>query len=170
MTVPTVTFSIVRPDKTITALIKAMEFQDSERRARRQARGITEAGLVFVQDLGREDRFFDLSFQFLKPKERSDLLVFFGPDGTLRQARSFSVTFTAFDPDLGIMAALISTDQGFSTDEGLSTDQENQVQAATFNGVFLDQDELVFVQQLDGHWALDLRLRLPVDASLPVQT
>jgi len=85
-------FSVTTPSGfTRTASVRNAEFNDVDRTEFRQGRGTTDAGLVYVQDLDDDDQFVEAAWGFLDISERAALEDFFGRDGTLRQARSFSI-------------------------------------------------------------------------------
>jgi len=150
------TFEITRADGSIlSAVIRDPEWGDLDQRIRRQARGETEAGVVFVQDHGREDQFIEGTWNALTYCEKSDLLTFFGEQGALYQARPFGLTLDSGETPIGI-----STEQGWSTADGLTTGELALAPAAVFGSVYLDQPALQFRSQEDNRYSLNMRFRV----------
>jgi hypothetical protein len=107
---------------TITITLRNPEWGDVERTSRRQAVGTTDAGARFVEDLGCEDEWWDLTFANLDVDERGDLRRFFRDVGY--QLGLLVVTVTGAH-----LPALLSSDMsvdgdGIGTDLGYTTDQE----------------------------------------------
>ena len=150
------TFSIVRADGSpLSATIRNPDWGDLDQRIRRQARGETEAGIVFVQDHGREDQILQGTWNALTFCEKSDLLTFFGEQGSLYQARPFDLTLDSGDTPVGV-----STEQGWSTADGLTTGELAVAPLAVFGSVYLDQPSLQFRTQQDNRYGLALQLRV----------
>lgn len=154
-------FTVTPPSGlTKTATIRNAEFNDTDRTQFRQARGITEAGLVYLQDLDTEDQLIEASWGFLTVAERAALEDFFGRDGTLRQARRFSIDITgsSFPQKLKagmlIGGAVVQAGSTFKAGATVKPDTSN------LRNVFLDQPDLSFAQERDERFSLDLRFRI----------
>jgi hypothetical protein len=155
------TFTVTNPEGiTVTATIRNAEFNDVDRLNFRQGRGITEGGLVYVQDLDGADQFVDASWGFLTTTERADLEAFFGRAGTLRQARPFSIDITGSSFPQALKAGMIIGGAVVQAGDGLKTGQTVNADVANLRDVFLDQSELAFDQERDERFSLDLRFRI----------
>lgn len=155
------TFTITTPAGfTKTATIRNAEFNDINRINFRQGRGVTEGGLVFVQDLDGDDQYVDASWGFLTVAERADLEAFFGRDGTLRQARSFSIDITGSSFPQVLQAATIIDGAVVEAGDGYKAGETVKADTANLRDVFLDQSELAFDQERDERFSLDLRFRI----------
>ncbi len=136
------------------------EFNDTDRTEFRQGRGITDAGLVFVQDLDSEDQLIEASWGFVTTEERADLEGFFGRDGTLRMVRPFSIDITdssfpqTIKAGMLIGGAVIQAGSTFKVGAIVKPDTTN------LRNVFLDQPELSWAQERDERFSLDLRFRI----------
>ena len=157
-------FTVTNPDGiTKTATIRNAEFNDVDRRRFHQGRGVTDGGLTYVQDLDQEDQFIDASWGFLTTDERGQLETFFGREGTLRQARPFSldITGSSFPQRLKagmlIGGAVVKAGQ-FKAGAYVTPD------TSSLRNVFLDQADLSFAQERDERFSLDLRFRISAPA------
>ena len=154
------TFTVTNPAGTVvTAVVRNAEFSDVKRRQRKQARGITEGGIIFVQDLSTDVELVEGSWTFLTSTERADLEEFFSINGALFQARAFSIDIagSSFPQKLKcgmtISAAVVQ-----SGDQKCGAFVEPTT--TTLRNVFLDQDELAFTQERDKRFSLDMRFRI----------
>lgn len=155
------TFTVVNSNGlTKTAALRNPEFNDADRSLFRQARGTTDAGVVYVQDLDDTDQYVDISFGFLTTAERGAIQEFFGRDGTLRQALPFSVDIAGTSFPQKLKAGM--TVGGVVVQAGSTYQAGDFVKPDTsyLREVYLDQDELTFQQERDERFSLDLRLRI----------
>lgn len=154
------TFTVTTPEGvTKTATIRNAEFSDIDRTTFRQARGTTDGGLVYVQDLDDADQFIDASWGFLTTAERAALEDFFGRTGTLRQARPFSIDITGSSFPVTIKAGMV-VDGAVITPGSYKVGQVINADVANLRDVYLDQPELAFDQERDERFSLDLRFRI----------
>lgn len=155
------TFTVVPPSGlTKTAVLRNAEFSDVDRLVFRQGRGTTEGGLVFVQDLDGDDQTIEASWGFMTLSERAAVEDFFGREGTLRQVRPFSIDITGTSFPQKIKAAMVVDGSVVKAGEGFKAGQTVQADTANLRDVFLDQPELVFDQERDERFSLDLRFRI----------
>lgn len=154
-------FTVTPPSGlTKTASIRNAEFNDADRREFRQARGTTEAGLVYVQDLDDDDQFIEASWGFLTPIERAALEDFFGREGTLRQTRAFNIDISGssfpqkLKAKMVISGKIVQAGSTFKAGATVTPDTTN------LRNVFLDQPDLLFAQERDERFSLDLRFRI----------
>lgn len=92
-----VTFEILRKsDATLLSktIGRTFDWGDRHQTQRRQEAAVTEAGVVFVQDLGRTDQFVEGTFNSITLSEKADLLEFFGTDGANYREREFKMAVT----------------------------------------------------------------------------
>jgi len=155
------TFETTRADgEVVTIDIRPPEFGDVTRRERAQAKGETDAGVRFVQDLGHEALFLDFEWANLTRCERDDLERFFGVQGTLFQARPFSIEVS----DGSHAAFGISTGLGLSTGEGWTSGQLVEAAGPRWGAVYLDTPVLAFTQDRTAQrYTIALRFRVEVD-------
>ena len=152
--------SVDAPDGTVSISVRNPLFGERDSEPRRQFRGVTESGLVFVQDLGREDRFLECSWTFLTPVMRSDLLLFFGPSGTLRQARPFTLTITNTTFAVVIGTGMTINRLALGTGQGFGTGQSVVPATVVLEGVHLEQPEIAFAQHRAERYSTELTFRL----------
>jgi len=156
------TFTITNPDGVeLTAVVRNAEFNDTLRGVRRQARGITDAGVVFVQDLDRLDDFLEASWGFLTSSERADLDAFFGEGGTLRMARPFELAISSSSYPTKIQAGMVVGGSIIQAGTTYKAGQFVNADTANLVGIYLDQDDVSFQQERDERFSLDLRFRIP---------
>ena len=160
------TFTVTTPQgATKTATVRNAEFNDIHRTTFRQAKGTTEGGLVYVQDLDDADQFVDASWGFLTLAERAALEEFFGRNGTLRQARPFAIDITGSSFPQVLKAGTVYEGAVIQAGQQINgaTIQAGQVinaDTANLRNVYLDQPELAFDQERDERFSLDLRFRI----------
>lgn len=160
------TLTVDRPNEpSLSITIRSPEFGDVSRDSRLQARGDTDGGVRYVQDLGRSVVTYEATWQNLTRCERDDIARFFGPDGTLRQARPFRVSMD----DEEDAAVGITTGLGLSTGEGYTS---GQLVASTggevWGVVYLDQPDLAFNHsRRDQRFDLALRFRIETTGDVP---
>lgn len=155
------TFTTTNEDGEVVSIdIRPPEFGDVTRRERAQARGETDAGVRFVQDLGREAVILELEWQNITRCERDDLEKFFGPKGTLYQVRPFSIEVSnGTDAAFGITTGL-----GLSTGEGWTSGQLIEAAGPRWGAVYLDTPVLAFNQdRTPQRYSIGLRFRVEVD-------
>ena len=154
------TFEVDGPDGTVTAAIRNPEFSERTTEVRRQGKGVTEAGLVFVQDLGEQNEFIEGSWTWLTPAMRSALLLFFGPNGTLRQGRGFALTITGMNFPVVIGTGMVIDGVGLGTGQGYGTGQTVVPDTVVLDDVRLDQPDLSFAQQRNDRYSTELAFRI----------
>lgn len=152
------TFTLTRANgDEMSISIRPPEWGDRYSTTRQQSRMETDGGTVFVQDLGLSHEVVEATWRNLTRCERSDLLRFFGVDGTLFQAREFAISATDEDD----AAQGISTGLGLSTGEGWTTGQLVSAPGVLWSRVLLDQPGLDFT--LDARmqrYSLSMRFRV----------
>lgn len=158
------TFSITRASGEVYAIeVRPPEWGDVTARERAQARGETDAGVRFVQDLGHEAVTLEFAWKSLTRCERDDIERFFGTLGTLYQARPFSIEVSA-----GEDAAFgISTGLGLSTGEGWTSGQLVEADGPRWGRVYLDVPKLSFAQDDQQRYSLALRFRVDAEDIAP---
>lgn len=146
---------------TQTLELRSPDFGDRHRSERMQARGDTDGGQRYVQDLGHTVTTFEGTWTNVTTCERSAMEKFFGVDGTLFMAYPFSIEVDdEEDPPIGI-----STGMGLSTGEGYSSGQLVAAVGQRWGTAWLDQPALEFSHdRRDGRYAVNLRLRIEDDA------
>lgn len=155
------TFTVTNPQGvTKTASVRNPEFNDVDRIDYRQGRGTTEGGVVYVQDLEREDQVIELSFGFLSTEERGSFEDFFGRDGTLRQARPFSIDITDSSFIQKLKVGMVIGGSVWKVGGSFKVGQWVKPDTAALREVYLDQAELAWDQERDERFSLDLRLRI----------
>jgi len=155
------TFTVIPPSGiTKPAVLRNAEFSDGDRVMFRQGRGTTEGGLVFVQDLDGEDQTIEASWGFMTLEERGAIEAFFGRDGTLRQARAFGIDITGTSFAQIIKAGMVIGGAVVQAGAGYVAGQTVKADTANLRNVFLDQPELLFDQERDERFSLDLRFRI----------
>lgn len=151
-------FEIVRPLPigTVRVEVRNPAFGDVISSDRRQAFNETEAGEFYVQDLGDTSRFYEATWENLNRCERRDLEFFFGPDGTAKRLRPFTMSVVGNSN----LAFLIGTGQGFNTAADLNTGALVVPSSASFGIVRLEQSEVSFVATPTDRYSTSLRFRL----------
>lgn len=155
------TFTVTSPEGfTKTAAVRNPEFDDADSEEFRQGKGSTDGGLVYVQDLDQEDEIIQVTWGFLSVAERADLQDFFGRDGTLRQARSFSIDIEGSSFPQKLKAGAIINGAVVKAGEGHKAGDTVDPDVTTLRHVFLDQPGLPFIQERDQRFSLDARFRI----------
>lgn len=139
----------------ISITIRAPEFGDTLRLARRQVVGETEAGVQFRQDRGVDLEFYEATFTNLDLCERADLEAFFAPDAVNFRLNTL-VMEVINNTSLGFV---LGSAQGLSTLDGVSTSDVTVPVTASFGTVRLDQAELQFAAIPGGRYTTSLRFR-----------
>ena len=150
-------FQIDRPGiGTVTIDIRNPEFGDVSEFARRQRQAETEAGVVFVQDLGVDLEFFRGTWTNLQRCERRDMEFFFGPEGTNYRQRPFTMSVI----NNKNIAFGIGTGQGWSTADDLESGSLVVPASASFGLVKLEQSSLQFSTIPTERYTVDLAFRI----------
>lgn len=149
---------------TTTVTIKNPEFAEVDQSIRRQAKGETDGGTIFVEDLGQTDRFIEATWRNLKPAEVGDLKTFFGPNIVNMQTKPFRIEMTTDAPlyhwleivsaGMSVGGEVLSAGGGYNAGGFVNPD------TASFDVVFLDQAELSFAQDRFQLFSTSIRFRL----------
>lgn len=151
------TFEITRPGVGLVSIeIRNPEFGDTTRFSRRQERGETEAGVLFLQDLGVDMEFYDATWQSLTRCERRDLEYFFGPSGTTYAQRPFTM---GVENNVAL-AFPVGTGQGWSTADALASGSLVVPLSASFGMVKLEQSQIQFAATPRDRYTTSLRFRI----------
>ena len=146
--------------RTLTKTVRSPEFSDITRLSRAQRRGLTDGGLVFVQDLVTRVQLVEGAWTWLTPTERGDLEEFFGSGGSLRQSRKFSISISGTHSYPQVIHAGMVVG-GATVQAGVyKAGQFVTPDTATLNNVRLDQADLAFTQERTDRFSLSLRFRI----------
>lgn len=147
---------------TATLEIRPPEFGDVKAVTREQAAAKTDGGQRYVQDFGRSTHRYEATWKNLSRCERADMEVFFGPAGTMAQARPFRIEIEG-DPET---AFGISADLGLSADEEWDADDLVVADGPRWGRVYLAQSRLAFsLDARDGRYGTSLLFDMEDDGA-----
>lgn len=146
------------PDQTIT--VRNAELGDVEENIHRQVAGETDAGQVFVEDLGVVDAFLDVQFASLSIQERADMERFFGPQGANRRALPFAIEVSGRHLMVGLNTGQTINGVPLNTGQGFNTGDRVVPDTARLAIVFLDQSRIDWNQPRPRQFSAGMRFRI----------